>query len=282
MILLIVIINIFNIRRAEMQSSKYLFIIMGSLATFSLIHLAHAGNGANFVLYNHYMPAAGETEIMLMSDIAQEADGTSYTAQMVEVELGINDRLVTEFMFEGQAIGGQGYRFTGFRWEGRYRLFSDELFLNPVIYFEYEDLSIYTKYIMEMSGRSDAVVAAKRRSRERVLESRFILSQDINHHLNFAFNWLNESDLDSGVTAFGYATGVNYMVNESLLFGVELFGGVGDSNKGFTMNGALTQHYLAPNFRLSLSPTWNIKLGGAIGLTNISQDILRFAFSSKF
>ncbi len=266
-----------------MRITGYTPIVAITLATLSGTHLAHAGNGANFVLYNHHMPTAGETELMLMSDLAQEADGTRYTAQMVEVELGITDRLATEFMFEGQAtVGQQSYRFTGFRWEGRYRLFEDEALLNPVIYLEYEDLSVQTKYVMEMSGRADAVATAKARPRERVLESRLILSQDLNPRLNIAFNWLNESDLDSGITAFGYAAGVNYRVNDTLLFGLEMFGGVGDSNKGFTMNGAITQHYLGPNFRISLSPEWDIKLGGAIGLTNVSQDIFRLALSREF
>jgi len=256
------------------------FVIFGLFASPGI---AHAGNGANFVLYNHHMAEAGEKEIMLMNDIGQLADGTRYTAQMIEFELGITDRLTTEFMIEGQNTSGQGgYNFTGFRWENRYRLFADEVFLNPVLYIEYEDLSADTKYLMEVSGREDTTQQTKVRPRERVLETRLILSQNISDALNIAFNWLNESDLDTGVAAFGYATGINYKINGGMLLGLELFGGLGDSNKGITTNGTITQHYISPNLRIDLAPTWRIKIGGAIGLTNVSQDLFRFALSREF
>lgn len=250
---------------------------------FASTGIAHAGNGANFVLYNHHMADAGEKEIMLMNDIGQEPDGTRYTAQMIEFELGITDQLTTEFMIEGQNTSGQGgYNFTGFRWENRYRLFAEDVFLNPVLYLEYEDLSADTKYVMEVSGREDAAEQTKARPRERVLETRLILSQNPTDALNISFNWLNESDLDTGITAFGYATGLNYRMNGNILLGLELFGGLGDSNKGITMDGSITQHYLSPNLRIDLTPKWRIKIGGAIGLTNISQDIFRFALSRNF
>jgi len=250
---------------------------------------ANAGNGANFVLYNHTMATPGEKELMLMNDIGQEADGTSYTAQMIEFELGITKQWTTEFMIEGQNTSGQGgYNFTGFRWENRYRLFDEGTPLNPVLYIEYEDLSEDTKYIMEMSGREDATGQVKVRPRERVLETRLILSQDLSDTMNVAFNWLNESDLDTGVTAFGYAAGLNYRLRglspllSGTMFGLELFGGLGDSNKGLTADGAITQHYLAPNFRISLSPAWRLKIGGTIGLTNVSQDLFRFTLGREF
>jgi len=46
-----------------------------------------AGNGANFVLYDHHTAEAGEMEVMLMNDLGQEPDGTRYAAQMVEFEV---------------------------------------------------------------------------------------------------------------------------------------------------------------------------------------------------
>lgn len=250
--------------------------------TMAGIPASHAGNDANFVLYNHHLPEAGEREIELMSDIGQEPAGTRYTAQMLEFTLGITDRWATEFMVEGQSTFGQGgYHFTGFRWENRYRVFKEEVFLNPVLYIEYEDLSPDTKYLMEVSGREDALPVAKARPRERVLETRLILSQDMGL-LNIAANWLNESDLDTGITHFGYALGLNYGLTSDIMLGLEMFGGLGDSKKGVTARGSITQHYASPNIRIKLTPDWSVKAGGAIGLTNVSQDIFRLAVSYEF
>ncbi len=93
-------------------------------------------------------------------------------------------------MFEGQNTSGRGgYNFTGFRWENRYRLFAEDVFLNPVLYLEYEDLSTDTKYVMEVSGREDATEQSKVRPRERVLETRLILSQDLTDMLDISINF---------------------------------------------------------------------------------------------
>lgn len=244
---------------------------------------AQAGNGANFVLYNHHTPEAGEKELMLMNDLGQEADGTRYAAQMIEFELGITDRLTTEFMVEGQKTDGVGgYRFTGFRWENRYRLFEYGTFLNPVLYMEYESLAEDTKYLMEVSGREDATPIAKPRLRERVLETRLILGHDFSSDFNAAFNWINESDLDTGVTAFGYTFGLNYRLAPMVVFGLEWFGAAGDNDKGLTLDPSITQHYIAPNIMLDIGEHMKVKFGGAIGLTNVSQDIFRLAVGYEF
>lgn len=270
-----------NTNKAFLRSLMLAGMLVGGMPTGG-IPAAIAGNGANFVLYNHVMPEAGERELMLMSDIGQEPDGTRYTAQMLELELGLTDRWATEFMVEGQHTFGQGgYKFTGFRWENRFRLFAEEALMNPVLYIEYEDLSADTKYLMEVSGREDAAPVVKARPRERVLETRLILSQDFGR-LNLAANWLNESDLDTGVTAFGYALGINYQYDDKMMLGLEMFGALGDSRKGVTARGSITQHYVGPNVRIKFGNQWAVKIGGAVGLTNVSQDLFRLGVSREF
>jgi hypothetical protein len=253
---------------------------------------ARAANGANFVLYTHHTEEAGERKIMLMNDVGQEADGTSYVAQMVMLELGITDRWTSEVMIEGQNTSGRGgYSFTGFRWENRYRFFEyGAVPLNPVIYVEYEDLSDDTKYLMEVSGRADAPTPAKARPRERVLETRLILGEDFMDLLDVSFNWLNETDLDTGDTAFGYAAGFNYSLSappdkkhgESIVLGIELFGGLGNDRQGITADGSITEHYLSPNILIRLRNGWKLKVGGAVGLTDVSQDIFRLGLGHAF
>ncbi len=223
-------------------------------------------------------------EIMAMQDLGSEPDGKSYTAQMIEFELGITDRWTSEFMVESQESGTNAYLFTGFRLENRYRFFEYGTFLNPVIYVEYEDLSEKTKYMMEVSGREDATEHIRARPRERVMETRLILGQDISEQVDLAFNWLNESDLDTGVTSFGYAVGIGYkpgFTGRNTKLSLELYGGLGNSEDGVTADGAVTQHYLAPNFLIPFG-RWMVKFGGAIGLTNVSDDLVRLAIAYNF
>lgn len=278
---------------------SYLIIFLfGVMAVFP--GTVFGGNAANFVLYNHHTADEGEKEIMLMTDIGQEPDGSRYASQMIEVELGITDKLTTEFIIEGPATFGVGrYHFTGFRWENRYRLFEYGFPLNPVIYIEWEDLSEDTKYLMEVSGREDAEEREKDRPRERILESRLILGQDITEKLDVALNWINESDLDTGGTAFGYAVGLNYKLSAlpgrpikhseeehgyhpEVRIGLELFGALGDNDKGITADGSITPHYLAPNILFHITENTMVKFGGAIGLTNVSQDLFRAAIGYEF
>lgn len=100
-----------------------------------MVKVGRNTHAANFVLYNHHTADAGEMEIMIMNDLSQEPDGTRYTAQMIELELGITDKLTSEAMIEGQATFGEGgYNFTGFRWENRYRLFDYGTFVSQDIF----------------------------------------------------------------------------------------------------------------------------------------------------
>tara|TARA_R110001592_G_scaffold87572_5_gene258545 strand:- start:218 stop:1042 length:825 start_codon:yes stop_codon:yes gene_type:complete len=268
--------NSFKANRNFYKSVKRLS-LCGLLITSSSI--AFAGNGANFILYNHHTADRGEKEIMFMYDVGQEADGSRYTAQMIEIEYGITDRWTTELMFEGQKSSGESFEFTGFRLENRLRLFDYGTFLNPVIYMEYEDLGEDTKYLMEVAGREDAAEHSKARPRERVLETRIIIGEDITEKFDISMNWINESDLDTGVTAFGYAAGLNYATEPDVKLGLEFYGGLGDSDKGVATRTKITQHYLGPNIMYKASKNVMVKIGGAIGLTDISQDLFRFAIA---
>ena len=143
----------------------------------------------------------GEFEIMLMTD---------YTSP--------TDQLAFEFMVEAfQDIENGGSNFTGFRWEARYRLFKDDVFLNPMVYAEYEDLHVDKRYTMEVIGWRKPPYEeepGEEALRERIMETRLVLSEDIGPH-NVAFNWINESDLSSGTTAFEYSLGFLYRLSSN-------------------------------------------------------------------
>lgn len=206
----------FGIRtKVALRTAAAAFIVAVAFAAGS----AHAGNYGYNVTYNSKVEK-GELELMFMNDITQpsaagleEGSGT-YLSHMVELEYGLSDQLATEFMIEWYLdLDTSDRHFTGFRWETRYRLFGREVPLNPMVYAEYEDLDPRTRFKMEVSGwvrppyeEEDGVEP----DRERVLETRLVLSEDFGP-VNFAFNWINEDNMGSGRTAFGYATGVVWM-----------------------------------------------------------------------
>ncbi len=85
---------------------------------------ARAGNGANFVLYDHHMAKKGETEINVYNDISSIGSGEEdYAAQLLEIEHGVTDYWTTSLYFEGVHIEGDEYEFGGWRFENRLRLF---------------------------------------------------------------------------------------------------------------------------------------------------------------
>lgn len=285
-----------------------------ALAIASGTGTAWAGNDIYFVTYNHYIDK-GDLELMLMNDFTdpsqfrREDEGLhSYFSQMVELEYGVTEQWATEFMVEGFEEPGTGQsRFTGFRWENRYRLFKQEVPLNPMLYAEYEDLDPLTRFKMEVSGwvRPPYHEGGVEPDRERILESRLVLSQDFGR-LNLAFNWISESDLNQrGLTAFGYALGARYDLNgghfknpepdehahhhghageHALLkptFGLELYGGLGDTRR-FDFDPSRQEHYLQPDIMLHLSEHAMLHFGFAIGLSKASDNLVRTALAIEF
>lgn len=256
--------------------------------------------------YTHHMEK-GELEVMFFNDLtdpselAREEEGHgSYLSHMLELKYSLTDQLVMEFMpewFEDLETGDS--RFTGYRYEMRYRLFSEEVPLNPVVYAEYENLHIETRYKMEVSGwvippYTEDVEAV---DRERILETRMILSQD-RGNVTAAFNSINESDLTSGVTAFGYSLGVLYRVGgdghehhvsqessrrlvRAGMLGFELFGALGDT-RAFGLTPRRQEHYFQPSFTLHVGSRTMATLGFGIGLTKASDQLMRLNLGYKF
>src|SRR3972149_6577905 len=164
----------------------------------------------------------GELEFMLMLDHTSPSksdreDGQrNFLSQMPKIGYNPTDQLELEWMVEGFQEFETGIsKFTGYRFEVRYRLFKKEIFLNPTIYCEYESLDPETRFKMETSGwvgeghGGHSHGGSEEAEREKILESRFILSQNIGNW-NIAFNWINETDARTGATPFGYSMGAMY------------------------------------------------------------------------
>lgn len=272
---------------------------------------ARAGNDAYFVTYNHHI-TKGELELMIMNDLTEpaqfkrEEDGQrDYVSNMIELEYGLSDQFATEFMIEAFEESADNSQFTGFRWENRYRLFREDVPLNPVVYTEYEDLDVETRFKMEVSGWAHPPYAESddEPDRERILESRLLLSEDIGPW-NVAFNWINETDTaGGGFTPFGYAMGVRYAAGGAQhgggaeaqpsasgerhhdahgpVLGIEWYGGLGDSRQ-FGIHPSRQEHYMQPLIMLHLKEDVMLHLGLAIGLTKASDNLVRTGLALEF
>lgn len=290
-----------------MKQTVFAFLMV--LWVLILVQNTCYAEGAYLTTYDHHIDA-GELELMFMNDLTspsghkRDEGQENYLSHMVELEYAPTSQLALEWMTEWfEETGGNKAKFTGFRYEARYRLFEKDVPLNPVLYVEYEDLDPQTRYKMEVSGwvtppyESDD---SEEPDRERIVESRVILSQDVGRW-NMAFNWINESNTDDGVTAFGYTMGVSYALTAESESGehhhhdsgdhrswiqpasvaLELLGGVGDS-KSFKIDPENQEHYLQPSIMVHVGEKAMLSVGFAIGLTRSSDDLVRLNVGFEF
>lgn len=262
----------------------------------SLAPAALAGSGANFVTYNHHTADKGEIEVKLLTDVS-EGNGSEYFAQLVELEYGVTDRWTAALYFEGVESDGANYEFGGWRFENRLRLFDyGALPLNPVLYAEYEQLEPEHRYKRAVTGRAGEEEAEEEEEgTEHEMELKLLLGQDIGDRFDVAFNWISEVNLDSGAWGHGYAMGLNYVLFETegggrhswalkdVKLGVEMFGGLGNSEEGLTLDPDETEQYAGINLKGAFANAIEAGIGVAVGLTDHSEDaILRLMVGYEF
>ena len=272
---------------------------------------ASAGNEANFVLYDHHTDEQGETELNAFGDFSNaRSEEPRYSAQLFEIERALTDRWEAALYLEGDKIDGEDYLFGGWRLESRYRLFDYGAFLNPVLYVEYENLDPEHKYLLDVTGRTDTPEGPQRTEHE--IESKLIVGHDITRRFDVAFNWVNEVNLDTGRWEFGYALGFNYaLVGEAdqeaeehghekhtrsehatagsgwaikeIKLGGELYGGLGDSTLGLTLDPSVTKQYAGLNLKTEWGNGLHLMAGLAAGLTKDSdRSLIRLMLGYEF
>lgn len=265
---------------------KFLLASAILLYLISCPYAVWAGNGANFVLYDHHTGERGETEVKIYNDVGKLQDNSNFTAQLLEFEYAVTDKWITAAYLESHSQSDQNWSFDGFRLETRYRLFDYGTPLNPVLYLEYVNVKESALYIREVVGRTDEEEEGgieDPNERESEIESKLILGEDISNKLRLGFNWINDVDLKSGKWEFGYAAGLTYTLFEiekkshsfdikEMLLGLEFYGGLGDSTKGLTFDGSVTEQYAGLNLKTEFSNGSMFMLGGAFGLTDVSRD----------
>jgi hypothetical protein len=241
-----------------------------------------------FVTYSHDLEEPDNLEIALKTTQATPQDGNFFTGATLELEYGARGWWTTEVYLSGQSTSNDSTIFTGFRWENRFRPLLHDHFINPVLYFEYENLSLADRSLLEITGH-DSIAdlrlsnAQARTETERSLEMKLILSSNAKGW-NISENFIAEKDLnESEPWEFGYALGVSrplalaaggkpcVFCRENFAAGAELYGGLGDLN-GFGLKA--TSHYLAPSLAFNIPRGPTVSFSPGFGLNDNSVGVI--------
>lgn len=237
------------------------------------------------------MEEPGNLEIAAKSVSGFPQQGSSFLGNATELEYGVKTWWTAEFYLDGQSTFGENTLFTGWRLENRVRPLLQEHWINPVLYFEFEDINGADKSLLEVVGHdgvADFLDRSDRSEKKREAELRLILSSNFKGW-NVAENMIAEKNLAAEPWEFGYALAASRPLSllasgnscrfcrENFSLGAELYGGLGDR---YSFGFSHTSHYLAPTaaFHLPSGPTFSFS--PAAGLNHNSHGLLlRFGVS---
>jgi hypothetical protein len=225
-----------------------------------------------FITYSQELEEPGNLEIAVPGVAGSPKGGDPFVATALELEYGVKTWWTTELYLDGQTTAGESTVFTGFRLENRIRPLLREHRINPVLYFEFEDINGADKTLLEVVGhdtRADFLTRNDRREKKREAELKLILSSNFKGW-NVSENLIGEKNLAHRPWEFGYAVGASRalalaasakscrLCRENFAWGAELYGGLGECH---SLGLADTSHYLGPVV------TWNIPRGPTLRLS---------------
>lgn len=269
-------------------------VVLFSLALLPACSSSSEAQENYFVTYTHNMEEPGTLEVSNKSVAGFPQDGNSFLGSAVEFEYGVKTWWTSELYLDGQTTADESTLFTGWRLENRFRPLLREHWINPVLYFEFEDINSADKTLLEVVGHdgiADFLTRNDRSEREREAELRLILSSNVKGW-NIAENMIAEKNLSAKPWEFGYAVAASRPLalvaganpctfcRENFTLGAELYGGLGDR---YSFGLKDTSHYLAPiiAFRMPQGPSF--QLSPAAGLNHNSHGfLLRFGVSYEF
>ena len=184
-----------------------------SVGIFVFFRNCCAGEGPFFVTYTHQLEEPGNLEFAMKAVTGNPGVRNRFLAGVTELEYGVNGWWTTELYLDGQATSGESSLFTGYRWENRFRLLPREHWINPVLYFEFENINGADKSLLEVVGHDGAedLTGANdeaRHERKRELEAKLILSSYVKGW-TIAENFIAEKNVRHAPFEFGYAAGVS-------------------------------------------------------------------------
>ena len=269
-------------------------IVLLALAALLLAPSPLQSQETYFVTYSHQMEEPGNLELATRSVSGFPDGGHSFIGSVIEFEYGVKAWWTSELYLDGQSTSRESALFTGFRLENRFRPLLREHWINPVLYFEFENINSADKSMLEVvghDGRAGFLERNDRSEKKREAELKLILSSNVKGW-NISENLIAEKNLKAEPWEFGYAIGVSRPLSllaspnacrfcrENFSVGAELYGGLGD-RYSFGLHD--TSHYLAPvvNFRMPNGPVFKASPG--IGLNSNSHGIaLRFGVAYEF
>jgi hypothetical protein len=225
-----------------------------------------------FVTYSQELEEPGNLEIAAKSVTGSPKGGNPFVATALEFEYGLKTWWTTEVYLDGQTTAGESTVFTGFRLENRMRPLLREHWINPVLYFEFEDINGADKVLLEVVGhdtRVDFLTRNDRSEKMREAELKLILSSNFKGW-NVSENIIAEKNLAGTPWEFGYAVGASRALalavsakpckfcRENFALGAEMYGGLGER---YSFGLADTSHYLGPVL------TWNVPRGPILRLS---------------
>jgi len=257
---------------------------------------AKAGEGPFFVTYSHQMEEPGNLEVTTKNITGKPDGGNRFAASALEFEYGLKAWWTTEVYLDGQTTGNDSAIFTGYRWENRFRLLSQEHWINPVLYTEFENINGADKTVLEVvdNDSNDDLIglnSKSRRDKQRELETKLILGSYF-RGWTIAENVIAEKNVRHAPWEFGYAVGVSRPLAleargdrcnfcaENFQAGVEIYGGLGTYDR-FGLQG--TSHYVAPTLAWTLDNGLMFTVSPAFGVTGASMPfLLRFGTRWEF
>ena len=240
-----------------------------------------------FVTYSHHMEEPGSLELAVSSTFGEPNGGNRFSGSLMELEYGVTAWWTSEFYLAGQSTAKESTLFTGYRIENRVRPLRRQHWINPVLYFEFEDINGADKSLKEVVGHDGIedqleMNAEARLERKRELEMKLILSSDF-RGWNISENLIAEKNLANEPWEFGYAIGINRpfalaaspnncsFCRENFRAGVEFYGGLGDRHSFGLQN---TSHYVAPLLAWSMPNGLTLSVSPGFGLTDTSHGLL--------
>jgi hypothetical protein len=249
---------------------------------------------AYFVTYSSVLEEPGNLEIENQNLVSAPKNANAFFAPTLELEYGVTAWWTTEAYFQGQSTSNDSTVFTGFRFENRFRPLPRELWINPVLYVEYEDVNTADKSFLEITGNSSVTTqqvpnAALRKEVERAIEGKLILSSNV-RGWNISENFIAEKAVKGNEPwEFGYALATGRPLSlagrkssctfcpQSVALGAELFGGLG-TRYNFGLH--QTEQYAGPTVALTTPRGFTFKFSPEFGLNDNSAAVLwRFGAS---
>ncbi len=232
-----------------------------------------------FITYSHHMEEPGSLEVETKSLAGQPEGGNPFLASATALEYGVRAWWTSELYLENQVTAHESAVFSGFRLENRLRPLMREHRVNPVLYFEFEDINGANKSLLEVVGHDGGQDLAgpnreTRAEKKREVELKLILSSNAKGW-NFSENIIAEKNVRHAPWEFGYALAFSRPLRlesgtrdsalslQNFAVGGEMYGGLGDRNSFGTRD---TSHYFAPTVNwmlprgatLLVSPTFGL------------------------